>query len=122
MDLERVGHEILTVEVVNAPSGPATIKRHYALYGHLHIGVPGPAAVGAPITLNVELLTWDTQELVTDMDRPVEILVNDQPMCTVELVGGRAAAEITLPKTGTYSVRVAADRVTDAAIEVVANA
>lgn len=114
MELERRGHEVLSVE--RLPN--AEVRRHFALYAHLRLSVPESVTAGQDVVVALSLVTWDTEELVTDMDRTVTLFIDDVQVDVVTLVAGAATVVLHFTDADTYTVKVSAEVVQPAEMEV----
>lgn len=114
LELERQGHEVLSVERTHN----AVVKRHFALYAHLRLSMPEPVSVGQDVPLAVSLVAWDTDELVTDMDRTVKVFVDDVLVNEVSLVAGAATLVLQFTDADSYTLKAGAEAAQPVELEV----
>lgn len=119
MQLQRSGHEVLSVEVQETRTQRATVKRHYTMFVHIELTL-SPATPAGDITASISLVQWDTRELLTvpEEQREVTILVDGQEVVRVQTVDGTAQAVLTFVDPGSYVVEVRNDYVEPATAEV----
>lgn len=118
MQLERAGHEILSVEEIKTPTQNAIVRRHYTMYAHVHLEAPNQASVGEEVTLTARLAKWDDGATVTDYLPTLTVAVDGDAVAEVDLVKGEAGIPLQFTDPGTYMIEVGCPTVQPATVTI----
>lgn len=118
MELERVNHEILSVEYITTPNQTVTVRRHHTMYAHVRLDAPAQVAVGQEINLNVRLAKWDDGTTVTDYLPTLTVTVDGEDVAEVDPVNGEASVPLLFTDPGTYAITVGCPTVQSATVTI----